>query len=181
MPRSYPRQVPLRWSSMAGFFHPRFKTGSARSDARLAVNDILLDATVEGDRLRLAGNGAWISQNAGRLESQVDRVTRRYKAVKHVEIDMGQIERLDTFGAWLLERLLRAFTARGAQTQVRELRDDYRALMDELHAIKPLDLHRKHSGGLIEALAAVGKSVTTVGARFIGIVNMLGALVVALL
>jgi len=145
------------------------------------VNDTLLDATVEGDRLRLAGNGAWISQNAGRLESQVDRVTRRYKAVKHVEIDMGQIERLDTFGAWLLERLLRAFTARGAQTQVRELRDDYRALMDELHAIKPLDLHRKHSGGLIEALAAVGKSVTTVGARFIGIVNMLGALVVALL
>ncbi len=145
------------------------------------MNDTLLDATVEGDRLRLAGNGAWISQNAGRLESQVDRVTRRYKAVKHVEIDMGQVERLDTFGAWLLERLLRAFTARGAQTQVRELRDDYRALMDELHAIKPLDLHRKHSGGLIEALAAVGKSVTTVGARFIGIVNMLGALVVALL
>jgi phospholipid/cholesterol/gamma-HCH transport system permease protein len=145
------------------------------------VNDSLLDATVEGDRLRLAGAGAWVSQNARRLETQVDRVARRYKAAKHVEIDMGHVERLDTFGAWLLERLLRVFSARGTPTQVSGLRDDYRALMDELHAVKPIELHRKRGSRLIEAMAAIGRSVTTVGATFIGIVNMLGALVVALM
>ena len=50
---------------------------------------------------------------------------------------MGRVERLDTFGAWLLERLTRSFSARGCDTKVTGLKDDYRALMDEVHGIKP--------------------------------------------
>ena len=145
------------------------------------MNDALLNGTVEGDRLRLAGAGAWVSQNAHRLESQVDRAARRYKAVKHVDIDMGNVERLDTFGAWLLERLLRAYTARGAETQVSGLREDYRALMDELHAVKPAQVPQHHGGGLFQALAAVGGGVVAVGRSFTGILNMLGALTVVFL
>ena len=64
--------------------------------------ETLLEGTADGDRLRLAGVGAWTAGNARRLESEIDGATRRYDAVKHVAIDMGQVERLDTFGAWLL-------------------------------------------------------------------------------
>jgi phospholipid/cholesterol/gamma-HCH transport system permease protein len=145
------------------------------------VSDTLLDGTVQGDRLKLAGAGAWVSQNARRLEAQVDRAARRYRKVRHVDIDMGGVERLDTFGAWLLERLLRAFGARGAETNVRGLREDYRALMDELHAVEPAPAGRAHRSGVILALAAVGRSVVTVGQTFAGIANMMGALTVALL
>ena len=50
---------------------------------------------------------------------------------------MAQVERLDTFGAWLLERLVRAFSARGCETKITGLKEDYRALIDELHGVKP--------------------------------------------
>ena len=42
-------------------------------------------------------------------KAQIDAETRRRGAIKRVDIDMGAVERLDTFGAWLLERLTRSF------------------------------------------------------------------------
>ena len=49
----------------------------------------------------------------------------------------AQVERLDTFGAWLLERLVRAFIgARRATPRSPGCKDDYRALIDELHGVK---------------------------------------------
>ena len=77
------------------------------------MSDVLLESTAEGERLKLAGAGAWVAENARRLEAQIDAATRRSGAVKRVDIDMGRVDRLDTFGAWLLERLTRSFSARG--------------------------------------------------------------------
>jgi phospholipid/cholesterol/gamma-HCH transport system permease protein len=141
--------------------------------------ETLLKDTTDGDQLKLAGTGAWTAQNARRLEAQIDGATRRHGAAKRVAIDMGAVERLDTFGAWLLERLVRAFAARGADTQVVGLKSDYRALMDELHNVK-LDEMPVHRGNqAIYALASVGQSIAAVGGTFTAIVNMLGALAVA--
>ena len=100
------------------------------------MSDILLEATAEGERLKLAGAGAWVAENAHSLEAQIDAATRSGGAVKRVDIDMGRVDRLDTFGAWLLERLTRSFTARGCDTAVTGLKEDYRALMDEVHGVK---------------------------------------------
>jgi phospholipid/cholesterol/gamma-HCH transport system permease protein len=94
---------------------------------------------------------------------------------------MKRVERLDTFGAWLLERLVRAFTARGCQTNVTGLNQDYRALIDELHAVKPEDVTEHRSNQLTYAMASIGQNIVSVGQSFAAIVNMLGALVVALL
>jgi phospholipid/cholesterol/gamma-HCH transport system permease protein len=146
----------------------------------VSVSDTLLDGTSDGDRLRLAGSGAWIAQNARQLEAQIDGAARRYGAAKHVDIDMGGVDRLDTFGAWLLERLQRAFTARGADTKVSGLREDFRALIDEVHAVKP-EGTRRRGGGVLDALAAIGQSMVAVGGSFGDFANMLGALAVALM
>jgi phospholipid/cholesterol/gamma-HCH transport system permease protein len=142
--------------------------------------ETLLKDTTDGDQLRLVGAGAWTAPNARQLETQIDGAARRYGAVKRVAIDMGAVERLDTFGAWLLERLVRAFSARGADTQVVGLKSDYRALMDELHNVKLDEMPMRRGNGLTDALASVGQSIASVGASFAAIVNMLGALAVAL-
>jgi phospholipid/cholesterol/gamma-HCH transport system permease protein len=144
------------------------------------VSDILLEGESDGARLRLAGSGAWIAQNARRLESEIDGAARRYSAAKHVDIDMGGVERLDTFGAWLLERLRRAFATRGADTQVSGLKEDFRALIDELHAVKPEGATRRRGGGVLDALASVGRSMVSMGGSFGDFANMLGAVAVAL-
>lgn len=141
----------------------------------------LLEGTAEGDRLKLAGAGAWTSATARDLELAIDGTVRRYAAVKDVAIDMGKVERLDTFGAWLLERLVRSFSSRGVATQIVGLKDDYRPLMEELHSVKLDGGDGKRGNAIIHALAAVGVSIAAVGGTLTAILNMVGALSVAVL
>jgi phospholipid/cholesterol/gamma-HCH transport system permease protein len=145
------------------------------------MSDVLLESTAEGERLELAGTGAWVAENARRLEAQVDAATRRSGAVKRVDIDMGRVDRLDTFGAWLLERLTRSFSARGCTTAVTGLKEDFRALVDEVHGVKPEAAPARRRSSIIDSIAAVGQSMAAVGGSFNAFVNMLGAVIVALL
>jgi phospholipid/cholesterol/gamma-HCH transport system permease protein len=145
------------------------------------MSDSLLEATAEGEQLKLAGAGAWTAANARKLETQINAETKRRGTIKRVDIDMGQVDQLDTFGAWLLERLTRSFSARGCDTQVTGLKEDYRALMDEVHGVKPEPAPASHGNQVANAIASIGENMVEVGHSFAAIVNMLGALVVALL
>ena len=142
--------------------------------------ETLLEDAVAGDRLTLAGSGAWIAVNAHGLEARISAVNRRYPAVKHVAIDMAGVQKLDTFGAWLLERMVRIFTSRGCETEVTGLKEDYRALIDDLKGVKLEQLPpRTRSQSLAFAFASIGETITSVGRSFAAMVNMLGALIVA--
>ena len=144
------------------------------------MSELLLQGTAQGDLLRLAGAGAWTAQNARALEAQIEAASRHREDVRRVDIDMGGVARLDTFGAWLLERLLRGFSARGADTRVTGLREDYRALIAELHAVNP-DAPPPGTDERVSPLSAIGHSMAAVGADIGAFINMLGALIVALL
>jgi len=144
------------------------------------MSDILLEATAQGEQLRLAGAGAWTAENAHDLEALIDNEIRRGGTISHVVIDMGRVDRLDTFGAWLLERLTRSFTARGCDTKVIGLKVDYRALIDEVHGVKPARKAEHRGGTLASTIASVGENIVSVGHSFGAMVNMLGALVVVL-
>jgi len=78
----------------------------------------LLQGRGQGDQLHLAGAGAWTAENARNLETLVNLATRRSGTVRRVDIDMRGVERLDTFGAWLLERLRRTFADHGADARI---------------------------------------------------------------
>jgi len=146
------------------------------------VSDTLLDEKAEGERLRLAAGGAWIAKNARSLEKQIEHAGRHNDGVKRVDIDMTGVDRLDTFGAWLLQRLVRDFSARGADTKVTGLKDDYRQLMDELSAMKPeVKVVHTRAQSFSYALASIGENIVSVGGSLSHMVNMLGALIVALL
>jgi phospholipid/cholesterol/gamma-HCH transport system permease protein len=143
--------------------------------------ETLLEGVKDGERLKLAAGGAWIAENAHRLETAIDAETRRHDAISQVDIDMAAVERLDTFGAWLLERLMRAFSARGCDTKVTGLNEDYRALVDEVHGVKLDEPAAPHGGNqIIFVLASIGQNIAAVGQLFASIANMLGALTVAL-
>ncbi len=146
------------------------------------MSDTLLDEKAEGERLRLAAGGAWIAKNARLLETQIEHAGRHNGGVKRVDIDMTGVDRLDTFGAWLLQRLVRDFSARGADTKVTGLKDDYRQLMDELSAIKPdVKVVHTRAQSFAYALASIGENIVSIGNSLLAMVNILGALIVALL
>ena len=145
-------------------------------------DEILLDGDAEGDRLRLAGAGAWTATRARRLEAVINRLLAVPAEIRRVDLDMSRVERLDTYGALLLERIEHEFAARGATTNVLGLKEDHRTLLEKLHALKP-EVAPPHdvAGGPLSAIASVGESVVLVWQSFADIVNMLGALVLALL
>jgi phospholipid/cholesterol/gamma-HCH transport system permease protein len=145
------------------------------------MSEALLEGTAQGERLLLAGAGAWIAENAHSLEAQIANESRRTGKPKRVDIDMRGVERLDTFGAWLLERLVRIYSARGANTQVTGLKEDYRALMDELSAVKLSEPPKHHESQVAYAVASIGENIAAVGGSFVAMVNMVGALAVNLL
>jgi phospholipid/cholesterol/gamma-HCH transport system permease protein len=138
----------------------------------------LLEGRLDGARLLLAGSGEWTAKNARSLQSCIEAETRR-AGIREVAIDMGAVGRLDTFGAWLLEKLTRSFAERGATTSVSGLREDFRRLIDEVHGVKLERPPAERPNQLASALAAVGRSMVVVGETFGNFVNMMGALSVA--
>ena len=76
---------------------------------------------------------AWTAEHAATLEPQIDAATRTDSRVRNIAIDAARIDRLDTFGAWLLERAMRTWTSQGCETRLVGLRDDYRGLFDKVH------------------------------------------------
>jgi phospholipid/cholesterol/gamma-HCH transport system permease protein len=149
---------------------------------RHVSDEILLEGSAEGDWLRLAGAGAWTATRARRLETLIARVVSAKAPIKRVDIDMSRVERLDTYGALLLERMEHEFAARGAATNLLGLKDDHRALLDKLHALPPEEAPpHAGGGGPLYAIASIGESIVLVWQSFADIVNMLGAIVVALL
>jgi len=144
------------------------------------VSETLLEGTAEGGRLRLAAAGAWIARNARSLEAQIDAATQGRGTINEVRIDMARVERLDTFGAWLLERLVRAFSARGCATKVEGLKADYRSLVDDVHVVKLEEPPVRRTIQLADALASIGHSIVSVGGSFGAFVNLLGALSVVI-
>jgi phospholipid/cholesterol/gamma-HCH transport system permease protein len=147
--------------------------------------ELLLKSSESGDHLKFAGAGAWTAGNASLLEPLIGaetRLRRRRRAIKTVSVDMAGVEQFDTFGAWLLEYLLRTWSDRGCRTEVLGLNERYRGLLEEVRQTNrtaPVEPHG-HGNSVIDTLRLVGVSVTEIGRDVIGGAAMLGAVVSAL-
>src|SRR5258708_16198579 len=53
----------------------------------------------------------------------------------NIFIDVSQVSRLDTFGAWLIERLRRSLTQGGVEAKIAGLSANYSTLVDELRRV----------------------------------------------
>jgi phospholipid/cholesterol/gamma-HCH transport system permease protein len=142
----------------------------------------LLEARADGDRLTLAGGGAWTATQAGQLERLIESQADGPDGPRRVVIDMARIEKFDTYGAWLLERLVRVFKARGAETQVVGLPPTYQGLVDELHEVNLKEWpDQNEEGPVASALESIGHTVYTVIHSLRAALDMVGAVTVALL
>jgi phospholipid/cholesterol/gamma-HCH transport system permease protein len=141
-----------------------------------------LTATMSGERLDLAVTGAWTSEHATELEKIVDDTGRRYETARLIDIDLGRLERLDTFGAWLIERLNRAFTARGSTTRMVGLSDSDRGLIEEVRLVnRRTDEQTRQPNQIAAALDTVGRAVAEIGSSLVLLAHMLGAMTFAVL
>ena len=134
---------------------------------------------MRGDGLALAAAGAWTAEHARTLEPLLDAAIRR-DSVRQVAIDLGRIERIDTYGAWLIERALRIWNSRGCAIHITGLSEDYRDLFEKVHAgTHALEPAPPRPNVVIATLESVGRAMTEVGADLLLLMQMAGALIVA--
>jgi len=118
------------------------------------VADALLSSVARGDRLELSAAGHWTVDRASDLETMVEGAVDQFKTSPRIAINMANIERLDTFGAWLLERLVREFNEHGRKLEVVGLPSRYNDLVHEAQqANRPLP--EPESPPLVDTIAGL--------------------------
>jgi phospholipid/cholesterol/gamma-HCH transport system permease protein len=144
------------------------------------MGDVLLTSQLKGERLELAAGGSWTAAHARELESLIDNVSGDAARAKKVSIDMRGVREFDTFGAWLLERLTRAWSAAGREAKIVGLPEHDRGLLKEMHAVNrepPRARHRENR--IVAALASVGRASASIGRDLMLFADMLGSVGVA--
>jgi phospholipid/cholesterol/gamma-HCH transport system permease protein len=92
-----------------------------------------LSATQHGDRFGLLASGSWTAAHAGQLERLTGDELAGHAGIS---IGMRNVSAFDTFGAWILERLIRSRAAAGRQTLVVGLRDEFQGLFEDMHRVR---------------------------------------------
>ena len=125
----------------------------------------------------LKAAGAWTALHAAEIEFIVDAVGSDPSLRAATSIDMSGVEALDTYGAWLLERLVRSQRERGTELRIVALADRYIGLLNELHEVnRAVSETKTQSGRALRALEAIGRGIEDVGRDLLVFLNMLGAL-----
>jgi phospholipid/cholesterol/gamma-HCH transport system permease protein len=141
--------------------------------------DPTLERIAQGNGLALCAAGAWTARHAPVLERMVVDAEKLRGTRPNIFIDVSQVSKLDTFGAWLIERLRRSLTQGGVEAKIAGLSANYSSLVDEVRRVKGAPPARGSSVGITGMLDQVGRNVAGFGTTFIGLIDMLGAILAA--
>lgn len=145
----------------------------------MAGGEPTLERVTQSGGVALQASGPWTAQHARLLERMVDAAAKLDGAHAGVLIDVSKVAKLDTFGAWLIERLRRGLAEGGVEPQIAGLSADYSSLVDEVRRVGPAEFSAKRRFSLTGLFDSVGRSVVQIGESLIALVDMTGALMVA--
>lgn len=130
-----------------------------------------------GNALGCAFSGIWTTRTVAYVDAEMRKIERR-GGFGTLTLDLSQIEKLDTAGAWLIDRLITVNEARGVNVTLHGQSDITAILLGAVgdvsarsEEIKP---DRKESV-VIRWLEAVGRRVYDMRDDFLAAMNILGA------
>jgi phospholipid/cholesterol/gamma-HCH transport system permease protein len=141
----------------------------------------LLSGDIVDNRMVLSASGSWTADNARKLEGLIDGLGSAASDVAVVSLDMGGVDALDTFGAWLAERIVRRWKARGRQAQIVGLAERYRGLLHDVQRTNlkaPVGAAKQNP--LLSVLEGIGRTVVGLGRELVPFLDMLGAVAAAM-
>jgi len=141
--------------------------------------DPTLESVARGNGLALCATGHWTATFAPVLERMVGEAEKLAGSRPNIFIDVSRVSRLDTFGAWLIERLRRSLAHGNVEATIAGLSDNYASLVDEVRRVNSAPEVETTRVTITGMLAQVGRSVVSVSDTFVGLIDMLGAVLVA--
>jgi phospholipid/cholesterol/gamma-HCH transport system permease protein len=131
--------------------------------------------------VHIALSGVWTVEKSAPMEAAARRITKDANGARNVTLDLSQIDKLDTAGAWLIGRARAGFETSGAVATLEGSKSDYDTLLHEAH-YRTFDDGRGHSTHpLIDLLVDIGQSVVNAGKDIIAGIAFLGEVVGVLL
>ena len=141
------------------------------------------DFTVErdGETLRIALHGAWTIGASRALERAAAALTDAARGAKAVAIDFSGVARLDTAGAWMIDKARAEMSGAGASAGYAALSQDQRILLSEAGYFPPAASGPETDGMILLLLANLGRWGVMVGGNVVAGVGFLGELAVSTL
>jgi phospholipid/cholesterol/gamma-HCH transport system permease protein len=129
-----------------------------------------ISAEVEKGRCVLRFTGSLTLLRVRRLSEQLNEIT-----AEGLVVDLSEVEKMDTVGAWLIHKLERdrGATITGA-TQEQQLLIDHVSAADQ-----PVKIKRDYESPFQRVLGQVGASVVMAGRTMLGLLGFFGALMIA--
>jgi phospholipid/cholesterol/gamma-HCH transport system permease protein len=139
-------------------------------------SELALRSVLRGESLDVAISGRWTAAQAQVLEPLVEGVLRESHA-RRMSFDMHGLSEIDTFGACLLERMIRRQDGPGAEAAVVGMPERMRGLLTAVgqasRAPAPRDPKERTN---FAAFEAIGRATFSVGHDLVNFVSMVGAL-----
>jgi phospholipid/cholesterol/gamma-HCH transport system permease protein len=131
--------------------------------------------TTDGVRLELAGE--WTVDAGAQLEQRADALVALAAGARAATIDLARVDRMDTAGAWVIDRSRHSLASRGAEATIVGARPEHAILLREAH-FRPMEAPPSHEPPTLSSLVAdVGESVYTAGADLVAGLGFLGRMV----
>jgi phospholipid/cholesterol/gamma-HCH transport system permease protein len=128
-------------------------------------------------RLRLDGD--WTIEGSRAIEDSADQLVAAVVEAKHAVLDFSRVRRMDTAGAWLVDRARQTLASRGVSTDVERLRPEYEILLSEARFRQFETSEPRRTNSLVNFLAAIGAAIGGVGRDVYSAVAFLGDVVAA--
>lgn len=141
--------------------------------------DPKLERIAKGNALALCATGTWTASFAPVLERMVADAEKLAGGPQSIFIDVSEVAKLDTFGAWLIERLRRSLTQGAVEAQIAGLSANYSSLVDEVRRVRATPVVDKSTITITGMLEQIGRTVAGIGGTVAGLVDMLGAVLAA--
>lgn len=131
----------------------------------------------ENEGLVCTLSGQWTTRTISAVDSQMRDIENKTGAAR-MRIDLNGVERMDTAGAWVLERLMDANRARGVETTISGQSEAAAILLDEVEKSTKSDdsdTGPKQPFILIRFFETVGRGVYSIRDDFLEAMYILGA------
>jgi len=140
--------------------------------------ELSFDHKADAVRFNLAGH--WTIDSTALLEAHIATLLARATGVGRAVLDLGGIERLDTSGAWLIDRTREDLSRYGVEARIENLKPEYEILLSEAH-YRSFPAPPRHKRLYVRViLEDMGESIVDAGRDVFEGIEFLGGVVAAL-
>ena len=137
---------------------------------------------IGGDRPQLKLRGAWVVTSLANVDASLRTLAQEHPDIALAEIDLSELDAIDTAGAYLIDRALRGFAPGepmrvGAAAEAAALLDQARSLATQEEQAPPV---AEEAHGIVDLLERTGRNAEHLWAEALETLSFLGATIVAI-